>query len=286
MTQTANQSELKSFRYERPAVLTEPKTHLFLVRTRLLGFNVQVIRDGGETNLHAHPGQDAVWYVLGGRAKFYDTQEHVFCDIGVNEAVAIPHAAPYWFESSSDEPLEIIRASAKDPTANDERMNFSAYATRQVGMQKESELLDLSAHEADPMQVLRYDSPEFDEGPKKVTNVWSSPLLKFHFQKIRDGGETNLHAHTNIDSAWFVVSGRARFYDKGENVFELGKHEGVSIPKAVPYWFESASDEPLDIMHVTAGDPRIKAERVNHDNLKTWQEDISLGGRDATAAER
>ena len=56
MTQTANQSELKSFKYERPAVLTEPKTHLFLVRTRLLGFNIQVIRDGGETNLHAHPG--------------------------------------------------------------------------------------------------------------------------------------------------------------------------------------------------------------------------------------
>ena len=71
------------------------------------------------------------------------------------------------------------------------------------------------------------------------------------------------------------------------DVVELEKNDGIFIPKATPYWFESAGDGPLEIFHVVARDTRVeKNERINYEALKDWQEEIDLGGRDATAAER
>ena len=40
--------------------------------TDVVGVSVQAVVDGGETNLHAHPGTDGIWFVLAGRARFYD----------------------------------------------------------------------------------------------------------------------------------------------------------------------------------------------------------------------
>jgi hypothetical protein len=45
----------------------------------LLGLGMQVVLQGGETNRHAHTGQDAAWLVLEGRARFYGkTDDEVF----------------------------------------------------------------------------------------------------------------------------------------------------------------------------------------------------------------
>ena len=86
-----------------------------MIRTRELVCNVQVIGHGGETNLHSHPHLDGVWYVLSGRAKFYGpTNDEVICDLGPHEGIVIPHGYPYWFESSSDELLEILQIEAWD----------------------------------------------------------------------------------------------------------------------------------------------------------------------------
>ena len=99
------------------------------------------------------------------------------------------------------------------------------------------------------------------------------------------GGETNLHAHTGADSAWFVLQGSARFYGAAESdKFDLNVNEGLFIPHSIPYWFESTGSEPLEIFHVVARDVTIeKNERVNYEALKDWQEPMGLGGREATA---
>src|SRR5436309_2063894 len=80
-----------------------------------------------------------------------------------------------------------------------------------------------------------------------------------------DGGETNLHAHPNSDSAWMVVGGKAKFYTVNDRLLgELGKFEVISIPAGTPYWFDTASDEPLVILHITSKKPDVHTDRIDY----------------------
>jgi len=82
---------------------------------------------------------------------------------------------------------------------------------------------------------------------------------------IRSGGETNLHSHTALDGFWFVLSGRARFYGEGDKLIaDLGPHEGVLIPRGLPYWFEAAGDEVLELLQVESVDKRVESRRIDH----------------------
>ena len=122
--------------------------------------------------------------------------------------------------------------------------------------------------------VFKYEAPPID--PKRGKGHGSgcrTELLGVSFQTVREGGETNLHAHPGIDGVWFVLAGRARFYEDVETVTaELGAHEGILIPHGVKYWFESASDEPLEIMHITGRYPNAKRERINYTPTLPQQE--------------
>jgi mannose-6-phosphate isomerase-like protein (cupin superfamily) len=131
------------------------------------------------------------------------------------------------------------------------------------------------------MTSIKYDSPEFEERPKVSLRIWNSDLLSISAQKIRDGGETNLHSHTATDEAWYILAGRARFYGSDPaDKWEFGPNEGAYVPAGTPYWFESASDEPLELLRFGATLPDVEKERVNYENLRGWQQGY-LGGRDA-----
>jgi mannose-6-phosphate isomerase-like protein (cupin superfamily) len=104
-----------------PQLLKHGKTSTRLVRTDHLNSGVQVVAEGGETNLHAHSSQDEIWFVLSGSATFYTTGDLVVASLGKHEGLLIPHEAPYWFESSSDENLVILRFGAAVPEAGPDR---------------------------------------------------------------------------------------------------------------------------------------------------------------------
>ena len=89
----------------------------------------------------------------------------------------------------------------------------------------------------------------------------------------RDGGETNLHAHSGAGRRLVRAGGRAKFYGKDGESVELGPKDALFIPKGTPYWFESVSDEPLEIMRNAATDPAIKNQRVNYEELRDRQQD-------------
>ena len=152
---------------------------------------------------------------------------------------------------------------------------------------------DLAQAPNDQLTLFGYEEAPERDFPKKSIRLSRTDALAVSVQIINGGGETNMHSHTGEDEAWVVLSGRVRFYgmnkdaDNGEEVFgELGPREGIMIPKGVPYWFESASDDQLEILRVSSIDKNVTAERVNYEPLKDWQVDHDLGGRDATAAER
>ena len=107
------------------------------------------------------------------------------------------------------------------------------------------------------IQTFRYTNqftkPEDFGRGKAMVKLGRSDILRGSVQVVREGGETNLHYHTKIDSLWMVLKGRARFYGPDDVVMgEFGPHEGVLIPRGARYWFESAGEEDLELLQVSA----------------------------------
>ena len=111
----------------RPPMVSRGKISESLVKSGLLSIGVQVLaKDGGETNLHSHPGVDSTWMVLDGRAKFYTTNDEVVGELGKNDMVMIPSGTPYWFEAEGDEPCVILHITARLPGVKGEsRIDFT-----------------------------------------------------------------------------------------------------------------------------------------------------------------
>ncbi|SRR5579884_3651111 len=111
-------------------------------------------------------------------------------------------------------------------------------------------------------QVFKYERPPLDRG-KVVLRLARSDIMRANMQVLQEGGENNLHAHPNSDGFWLVLGGRVRFYGEGDVLIaELGQHEGLLMPRGYKYWFESASDEPLEILQVSASAVRLSSEEA------------------------
>jgi len=111
------------------------------------------------------------------------------------------------------------------------------------------------------MKLVKYSMPA-DVAPKILVPLAHSDIMFCAVQIVREGGETNLHSHEAMDGLWFVLQGRVRFYGEGHTLIgEFGRHEGVFVPRNVPYWFESVGDEPLEILQAESIDRRLKSNR-------------------------
>ena len=133
-----------------------------------------------------------------------------------------------------------------------------------------------SGERGDKAVVFRYQTPDLRRR-KGVIPLASSDILFSAVQVIREGGENNLHAHTAMDGFWFVLSGSARFYGEGDELIaELGRHEGVFIPREVSYWFESVGDELLELLQVEAYAKDVDSERVDYAPRREATRDFQL----------
>lgn len=131
---------------------------------------------------------------------------------------------------------------------------------------------------AQDTKEFRFQIPEF-EGVKKTWQVCNSDLMKVQVQAVKNGGENNLHTHTGEDAFWYVISGAVKFYGEGDKlVGEYKKGEGILVPRGYKYWFESASQEPLEILRVTAKDQNIDNKRVDLAAQKQWMIDRNTFG--------
>ena len=117
--------EAKDFRYQTPQFEGVKKT-LQVCNSDLMKVQVQVVKDGGENNLHTHTGDDAFWYVISGAVKFYGEGDRLVGEYKKGEGILIPRGYRYWFESAAPEPLEILRVTAKDQNVENQRVDHSA----------------------------------------------------------------------------------------------------------------------------------------------------------------
>jgi len=95
----------------------------------LLGM-IQVVKEGGDNNLHMHPHTDGIWMVLRGQARFYGENEVVLGEFGELEGIVLPRGTKYRFEKIGSADLEILAMQAFDiplselKAIQDDRVNF------------------------------------------------------------------------------------------------------------------------------------------------------------------
>jgi mannose-6-phosphate isomerase-like protein (cupin superfamily) len=124
---------------------------------------------------------------------------------------------------------------------------------------------DATAAKTQPAyQTFSYKKPENLRRGKGIVELAKSPIIRGRIQIIGEGGENNLHSHKGMDGFWMVLSGKVKFYGPGDVLIgEFGKHEGILIPADAQYWFESSSEEPLEILQMAGFDKSVKLERVD-----------------------
>lgn len=116
--------EAKEFRHQTPEFEGVKKTWQ-VCSSDLMKVQVQVVKNGGENNLHTHTGEDAFWYVISGAVKFYGEGDTLVGEYKKGEGILVPRGYKYWFESASPEPLEILRVTAKDQNIDNKRVDLS-----------------------------------------------------------------------------------------------------------------------------------------------------------------
>ncbi|MDQ2650730.1 MAG: cupin domain-containing protein [Actinomycetota bacterium] len=99
------------FKIEKPEMRRGRHVRV-LARTDSVFCNVQFVRNGGENKLHSHPNLDGLWFVLEGRARFYQSETELLCELGPGEGVMIPRDFRYWFESAGDEDLHLLQVES------------------------------------------------------------------------------------------------------------------------------------------------------------------------------
>ena len=103
---------IKSYRYAKPEGIGTEKARIELGRGGNIRGVVQVVKEGGENNLHYHTDADSLWMVLKGRVKFYGVGDELLGEYGPHEGIITPAYSRYWFESSGEEELELLQIGA------------------------------------------------------------------------------------------------------------------------------------------------------------------------------
>jgi mannose-6-phosphate isomerase-like protein (cupin superfamily) len=116
--------DAKEFRHKTPEFDGVKKTWQ-VCNSDLMKVQVQVVKSGGENNLHTHTGEDAFWYVVSGAVRFYGEGDKVIGEYQKGEGILVPRGFKYWFESASSDALEILRVTAKDQNIDNKRVDLS-----------------------------------------------------------------------------------------------------------------------------------------------------------------
>jgi mannose-6-phosphate isomerase-like protein (cupin superfamily) len=121
-----------------------------------------------------------------------------------------------------------------------------------------------------PPQTFRHFKPEDQDGGKAMVRLCQSDLIRGVVQVVKKGeGDNNLHSHTGMDTVWFVLKGRVKFYGENDAVMgEFGPGEGILMPRNNAYWFAAEGDEDLELLQVAAFDRDVKNERVDFEPQK------------------
>src|SRR5215475_8401132 len=105
-----NGAKAEVFSLKTP-LLSDGRTNKVLAQTDQLKLRIKVYAQGGENGLHTHNDEDHAFVVLQGQATFHDEAGNSTV-VGKYQGIMLPRGAYYYFESSGDENLVLLRAGA------------------------------------------------------------------------------------------------------------------------------------------------------------------------------
>ena len=113
------------FKYAKPQGARAGKSIVTLGTSGLLRGSVQVVKNGqGDNNKHIHTGMDGMWMCLKGEVTFYGPDDEILGIFGPQEGIIMPHGNAYWFASTGDVDLEILKVVTWAPDIKDERIDL------------------------------------------------------------------------------------------------------------------------------------------------------------------
>ena len=122
------EARIRTFSYRKPDADGEVKQFASLFKSDLIRLNVQIVKEGGENNLHYHTGGDNCWMVLRGAARFYGVGDVLLGEFGPNDGILLPGGSRYWFEKVGSEDLEILQIVCREArNAKTERINLDKH---------------------------------------------------------------------------------------------------------------------------------------------------------------
>jgi mannose-6-phosphate isomerase-like protein (cupin superfamily) len=122
------EARIKTFSYRKPQDDGHVKQFASLFRSDLIRLNVQIVKEGGENNLHYHTGGDNCWMVLRGAVRFYGPDDKLLGEFGPNEGILLPGGSRYWFEKTGEGDLEILQIMCSESrSAKTARINLESH---------------------------------------------------------------------------------------------------------------------------------------------------------------
>jgi mannose-6-phosphate isomerase-like protein (cupin superfamily) len=89
-------------------LLARGRTDTPLAATEDMSIRLKIYAEGGENELHAHPGEDHSFIVLQGSVRFYGPEKEETV-LGPNQGIMLPKGNMYWFTAIPGEPLVMLR---------------------------------------------------------------------------------------------------------------------------------------------------------------------------------
>jgi mannose-6-phosphate isomerase-like protein (cupin superfamily) len=94
-------------------LLAQGRTMDLLAKTDLLAAHIKVYAAGGENAIHTHSQEDHMFVILAGEATFRLGEREEVRVLRKHDGIMIPSGSYYWFLSSGDENLVLLRVGAK-----------------------------------------------------------------------------------------------------------------------------------------------------------------------------
>ena len=112
MAATKSPPKAEVFSLKTP-YLSVGRTTEFVANTDLMSVAIKVYAEGGENALHTHLHEDHAFVVLEGEATFWD-RAGTETVVGKYQGICLPRGAFYYFKSTGDTNLVLLRVGAND----------------------------------------------------------------------------------------------------------------------------------------------------------------------------
>jgi mannose-6-phosphate isomerase-like protein (cupin superfamily) len=98
-------------------LLDQGRSNTLLAETDNMWATLKVYASGGENGLHTHPNEDHMFVVMQGTARFHGPNDET-ADLGKYQGIMLPAGSYYKFQSTSEEPLVLMRVGCQAGTGD------------------------------------------------------------------------------------------------------------------------------------------------------------------------